>query len=63
MTTKRKEKEYTLKRKIIKVGGSYAVTIPTFLLEQKDLRHGDTVKLCFNGIQGILIEKETERKR
>jgi antitoxin component of MazEF toxin-antitoxin module len=60
---KRKEKKYMIKRKIIRVGSSYAVTIPTFLLEQKDLRQGDTVKLLFNGVQGILIEKETERKR
>jgi antitoxin component of MazEF toxin-antitoxin module len=59
---KHKEKKYTLNRKIIKIGGSYAVTIPTFLLEQKELHPGGSVKLLFNGIPGILIQK-AEQKR
>jgi antitoxin component of MazEF toxin-antitoxin module len=57
------EQKYVIKRRVIKLGDSYAVTLPRFLLESKEIRCGDTVNLLFDGIQGILIQKATEQKR
>jgi antitoxin component of MazEF toxin-antitoxin module len=62
---RKREKKYALKRKVIRVGDSCGITIPSFVLEQKELRIGSTVRLLFNGIPGILIQKAevTEQKK
>jgi hypothetical protein len=59
----REERQYALKRKIIRIGSSFGITIPQFILEQKGLKKGSTVKLRFNSIPGILVEKEEQRRQ
>ena len=49
--------EYALKRKVIKLGGGYAVTIPTWLAEAKNIRAGDIVTLKFVSYPGLVIER------
>lgn len=59
---KRKKKEQIIRRKIIKIGNSYAVTIPPALLKQEHMEHGDTVNMFPNAAQGIMIQKAEETR-
>ena len=63
MPKQTEQQKYVIKRRVIKLGDSYAVTLPRFLLESKKIRRGDTVNILFDGIPGILIQKETEKRQ
>jgi antitoxin component of MazEF toxin-antitoxin module len=54
--------EYSLRRKLFKLGAGYAVAIPAWLAEAKDLHTGDTIKIKFDGYRGLLIEKAEKRE-
>ena len=52
-----------LKRKIIRIGDSYGITIPPAVLENMDLKLGDTVGIDLKRVSaGERYGKEEKRK-
>ncbi len=54
---------YTVKRKIQEIGGSYLIALPKLWCETVGLRKGNTVLIIFNGELKIKPHKIEEAKK